>query len=105
MGKIKVQLSEADRLYLKSYVSKGNHSARAIRRARMLLLMEEGIKNQKQIAHDCNCSEGTVTNVVKRFQECRGASKRSVGGKATQWSAHHHYPRVGSKHYRACLLQ
>ena len=68
-------LSAADKAYLKSYVSKGNHSARAIRRARMLLQLEEGGKQQKQIARDCNCSEGTVTNLLKRYSECKGVIK------------------------------
>ena len=71
----KVVLSEADKAYLKSFVSKGNHSARAIRRARMLLLLEEGGRQQKQIARDCHCSEGTVTNLLKRYSECKGVIK------------------------------
>src|SRR5438270_1171184 len=75
MEQPKVVLSEGDKAYLKSYVSKGNHSARAIRRARMLLLPEEGSKQQKQIARDCNCSEGTVTNLLKRYSECKGVIK------------------------------
>lgn len=73
--KTKVQLSVVDKDYLKSYVSKGNHSARAIRRAHMLLMLEEGSKNQKQIARDCSCSEGSVTNLLKRYSECRGIVK------------------------------
>jgi len=75
MEQPKVVLSEADKAYLKSYVSKGNHSARAIRRARMLLQLEQGGKQQKQIARDCNCSEGTVTNLLKRYSECKGVIK------------------------------
>ena len=75
MKKTKVQLSVAEKDYLKSYVSKGNHSARAIRRARMLLMLEEGGKNQKQIAWDCSCSEGSVTNLLKRYTQCQGAVK------------------------------
>src|SRR3954469_16143371 len=70
-----VQLSSSDKDYLKSYVSKGTHSARAIRRARMLLMLEEGGKNQKQIAQDCSCSEGSVTNLLKRYTQCEGAVK------------------------------
>jgi putative transposase len=70
-----VLLSEADKAYLKSYVSKGNHSARAIRRARMLLQLEQGGKQQKQIVWDCHCSEGTVTNLLKRYSECKGVIK------------------------------
>src|SRR3954447_19883949 len=75
MEKVKVQLSEAEKDDLRSYVSKGTHSARAIRRARMLLMLEEGGKNQKQIAWDCSCSEGSVTNLLKRYTECEGAVK------------------------------
>jgi len=75
MEQPKVVLSEADKAYLKSYVSKGNHPARAIRRARMLLQLEQGGKQQKQIARDCNCSEGTVTNLLKRYSECKGVIK------------------------------
>ena len=76
MEKTKVVLTAADKDYIKNYVSKGNHSARAIRRARMLLMLNEESKNQKQIAHDCSCSEGSVTNLVKRYTECRGAVKQ-----------------------------
>jgi len=75
MEKTKVVLTAADKAYLKSYVSKGNHSARAIRRARMLLLLEQEGKQQKQIARDCHCSEGTITNVLKRYSECKGVIK------------------------------
>jgi transposase len=75
MKKTKVQLSTANKDYLKSYVCKGNHCARAIRRARMLLLLNEGGKNQKQIAQDCSCSEGSVTNLLKRYTQCEGAVK------------------------------
>jgi putative transposase len=75
MGKIRVQLSEGDKLYLKSYVSKGIHSARAMRRARMLLMLNEGRSHQKYIAHSCNCSEGTVTHVLKRYEQCEGVIK------------------------------
>jgi transposase len=72
MEKVKVQLSAADKVYLKQYISKGNHSARSIRRARMLLLLHDGEKTQKQIALDGTCSEGTVTNLLKRYSECKG---------------------------------
>ena len=72
MAKLSVALSAADKAYLRQYVSKGSHAARSIRRARMLLLLDEGKKKQKQIARECNCSEGTVTNLVKRYSECKG---------------------------------
>src|SRR5215210_2374491 len=69
MEKRKIQLGGEEKLFLRRYISKGSHSARSIRRARMLLLLDEGSKNQKQIALDCNCSEGTVTNLVKQVLE------------------------------------
>ena len=72
MAKTQVTLSTEDRLFLNQYVSTGTHPSRAIRRARMLLLLDEGLKNQKQIAKDCNCSEGTVTNLGKRYTQCKG---------------------------------
>ncbi len=75
MEKTKVQLSAEDKTFLRQYIRKGNHSARAIRRARMLLMVGEGLKNQKQIALDCNCSQGSVTNLLKRYVECKGVIK------------------------------
>jgi hypothetical protein len=76
MEKRKIQLRGEEKLFLRHYISKGSHSARSIGRARMLLLLDEGSKNQKQIALDCNCSEGTVTNLVKRYAECKGLVKQ-----------------------------
>lgn len=72
MVKPKVALSTEDKLFLKQYISSGTHPSRAIRRARMLLLLAEGLKNQKQIAKDCLCSNATVTNLMKRYLECKG---------------------------------
>lgn len=76
MEKRKIQLGGEEKLFLRHYISKGSHSARSIRGAHMLLLLDEGSKNQKQIALDCNCSEGTVTNLVKRYAECKGLVKQ-----------------------------
>jgi transposase len=44
----------------------------------MLLMLNEGISSQKHIAHSCNCSEGTVTNVIKRYEQCKGVIKEVV---------------------------
>lgn len=81
MKNIQVQLSSQDKAFLKRYISKGNHSARAIRRARMLLMLDEGSKNQKQIAHDCHCSQGSVTNLLTRYSECKGVVKEVLAEK------------------------
>ena len=75
MVKIKVELSGEDKSFLNQYIRKGKHSARAIRRASMLLMVDEAVKNQKQIAFDCNCSQGSVTNLIKRYAECKGVIK------------------------------
>jgi putative transposase len=73
---IKVQLSGEDKSFLRQYIGKGNHPARAIRRARILLMVDEALKNQKQIALDCNCSQGSVTNLLKRYDECKGVIEK-----------------------------
>jgi putative transposase len=75
MEKTKVHLSSPDKSFLRQYITKGTHPARSIRRARMLLMLNGGIKNQKQIAHDCDCSQGTVTNLLHRYGECKGVLK------------------------------
>ena len=75
MEKLKVQLSSQDKTFLRQYITKGNHPARSIRRARMLLLLDEALKNQKQIAHDCHCSQGSVTNLIHRYRDCKGVIK------------------------------
>ena len=72
MRNIQVHLSAQDKAFLKGYITKGNHPARAIRRARMLLMLDEATKNQKQIANDCHCSQGSVTNLLTRYNECKG---------------------------------
>ena len=61
MEKRKIQLGGEEKLFLRHYISKGSHSARSIRRAGMLLLLDEG---------------GTVTNLVKRYAECKGLVKQ-----------------------------
>lgn len=75
MEKTKVQLSDEDKTFIKQYIRTGNHPSRVIRRARMLLMVDEALKNQKQIALDCNCSQGSVTNLLKRYSECKGVIK------------------------------
>ncbi len=81
MRKTKVEIRASDKAYLQSYVSKGNHSARAIRRARALLMLNEGHKNQKQVAYDCSCSEGTISNLIKRYGECKGCVEEVLAEK------------------------
>lgn len=82
MEKTKVYLSSQDKAFLKQYISKGNHPARAIRRARMLLMLDEALKNQKQIAHDCQCRHGTVTNLLNRYGQSKGVVKQVLEEKS-----------------------
>lgn len=42
MKQIALKLKESEQSYLENYVSKGTHSARAIRRARVLLALQAG---------------------------------------------------------------
>jgi len=66
----KVQLTDAQRKYLTDFISKGNRKARAIRRAKTLLLLDQGTLQQKHIAAQLGCSEDTVTLTIKRFHQC-----------------------------------
>lgn len=74
----KVQLTDEQKKYLTDFVSKGKHNARAIRRARTLLLLDEGTLEQKHIATQLRCSENTITNTIKRFHEFGGDVKQSL---------------------------
>ena len=68
----RVQLSIDQKAYLSAYVSKGTHSARSIRRARTLLLADEGLLQYKQIAAQLGCNENTITQTIKRYHQCDG---------------------------------
>lgn len=35
-------------------------------------MIDEQIKNKKQTALNCNCSQGSVTNLLKRYEGCKG---------------------------------
>ena len=65
----KVQLEADQRKYLTDFISKGKHSARSIRRARTLLMLDGGNMTQKQVAELLGCDTNTVNNTVKRYKE------------------------------------
>lgn len=67
-----MQLTGEQKKYLMDFVSKGKHAARAIRRAKTLLLLEEGFLDQKVISTQLGCSENTITNTIKRYRQCKG---------------------------------
>lgn len=68
MEKIDIILSESDKEYLKNYVKKGRHSARAIKRANVLLQLDSG-KTIKEVSYLSGVSEATVSNVKSRYKE------------------------------------
>lgn len=72
MKKEKVQLTDEQKKYLTDFVSKGLHNARAIRRAKTLLLLDQGLLHQKLIAAQLGCSENTITHTIKRYHHCQG---------------------------------
>ena len=53
-------------------MSKGKRSARSIRRAKTLLLLDEGQLQHNQIATQLGCTDDTITLTIKRFRECGG---------------------------------
>jgi transposase len=63
-----VDLSREERERLEGLTSKGRSAARKIRRGRILLLADEGLKD-KEIAEALNAAVSTVERVRKRFVE------------------------------------
>jgi putative transposase len=66
-----VVLNKKQRSYLTDYVSKGVHPARALRRARALLLLSEGLA-QVQVAQRVGCCLATITNLLTHYREVEG---------------------------------
>ncbi len=63
-----VRLTDKQHSELLSLVSKGEHSARAIKRANILLLSAQG-KTAPEIAEFAHISENTVYNIRRRFAQ------------------------------------
>ena len=63
-----VDLSEEEKELLEAITTKGESKARRIRRAHILLLADEGLKD-KQIARSLGAAVTTVERVRKRFVE------------------------------------
>ena len=64
--KYKVRLTDEQRSEMLSIVNKGEHNARIIKRANILLLSDEG-RTAPQIVEVLSTSEQTVYNIRKRF--------------------------------------
>ncbi len=63
-----VKLTKAERGDLERFVAQGKRSARAITRARILLLSDEG-RRERELTEILGVSRGTVYNVRKRYQQ------------------------------------
>ena len=63
-----VTLTQRERKALEDFVGHGKKSARAITRARMLLLLDEGRKEQ-ELTELLGVARGTVYNVRKKYQQ------------------------------------
>jgi len=62
-----VTLTAKERKALEDFVSHGKKSARAITRARTLLLLDEG-KKEHELAQLLGISRGTIANTRKKYQ-------------------------------------
>src|SRR5712671_5792451 len=63
-----VRLTKAERKALENFVAHGKKSARAITRARILLLSDEGRKD-KELTEILGVSRGTVHNVRTKYRQ------------------------------------
>jgi len=63
-----VDLTEEERTFLLDFISRGTQSARKLRRARTLLLADEG-KTDREIAEALHTSTPTVQRTRRRFVE------------------------------------
>jgi transposase len=63
-----VQLTKAERKTLEHFVAQGKKSARAITRARILLLSDEGRKD-RELTATLGVSRGTVHNVRAKYRQ------------------------------------
>jgi putative transposase len=63
-----VQLTKAEREALERFVARGKRSARAITRARILLLSHEG-RTDRELTEILGVSRGTLHNLRKRYEK------------------------------------
>lgn len=77
MRKQEIALSTIARDYLTSYVSKGKHSARAIKRATVLLVLNDGA-SPSEAASRAGVSLATVYNLKRRYQEQQGEVSKVI---------------------------
>jgi transposase len=67
--KVAVSLSSKDHQSLEDIIKHGNHNARVVTRARILLLSHEG-KTNMEIVEALECAPRMICNVRRRYTEC-----------------------------------
>ena len=72
-----VTLSTSEKAYLQSIVNKGRHSARKIKRARILLLLSAGM-SPKEIASKVDVVLSTVYEIWNRYLEERRNVEKAI---------------------------
>src|SRR5262244_574706 len=84
-----VRLTTAERDVLETFVAHGTKSARAINRARVLLLLDEG-RRAHELTTILGVSRGTIYNVRQKYLHKEHAHILDVLHEApTQWAPHH----------------
>src|ERR1700683_1841437 len=63
-----VRLKSKEKKQLKEMTTKGEHSARVLNRARILLMLDKG-KGPKEISEAVDCVTATVNRVGRRYLE------------------------------------
>jgi hypothetical protein len=79
-----VRLSDVDRVSLSRLVGTGTHSARMIRRARILLELDENsgpVADQVVVAKRVGVAVNTVRAVARRFVQTRGDVEAAISRK------------------------
>lgn len=73
--KYRVELNDQQREALREITRRGKHNAREIRRARTLLLLDDGLA-RKDVAKLVEVTPTTVTETAKRF--CKGGLEQAL---------------------------
>jgi transposase len=110
-----VDLTEAERQYLLEYIKSGQHSARKLNRARILLHADEG-HSDRQIAAALHTGTATVQRTRQRFVESNlagalnekrrpgQATKLDAKGVAVLETVAHSKPPAGRKRWTLQLV-
>ena len=72
-----VKLSTAEKEYLQGILNKGKHAARTIKRARMLLLLSEGV-SAEEVADKSGAALSTVYKIWNKYFEEGEDIERSI---------------------------